>query len=227
VYGSTIRNFILWRATFAVLPNPKCGPFELKKLCQDALRRGAFAKLYAMNFKNLEPEEIFWGSMFQDIAIPILAQVWNTEYEQLLTRRENESVSLSTLEQELFGWSHADAGAFLAEEWRYSESIAEMIAHHVSSNLDIDPLDASSEELRHAIVGLARLLPSVCDKEWHEADEFFKVYNRLVVTRVPLPDVIFKQVETHVHELSTIAHLGPSPNNLIHFHEQWLSTHPN
>lgn len=224
VYGSTIRNFILWNASFAVLPNPKCGPFELKKLSQDAVRRGVFAKLYAKCFEKQESEEIFWGSMFQDIAIPILAQVWNEEYSLLLTRREKERRSLSALENELFGWNHAHAGAFLAREWNYNELIANMIENHVTPNFDICPHGASPNDVCQAIVGLAGLLPSVCDNEWHEADMFFEIYHRLAVPGVPLPNVIFEQVESQVCEISEIVQLLPPSNNLIDFHKQWLVT---
>lgn len=35
----TIKNFALWSAVFSLMPNPKCGLFELKNLWQDSLRR--------------------------------------------------------------------------------------------------------------------------------------------------------------------------------------------
>src|SRR5208283_5806863 len=40
----TIKNFALWNAVFSLVPNPKCGPFDLKNLWQDSLRRGLFAR---------------------------------------------------------------------------------------------------------------------------------------------------------------------------------------
>ena len=40
----TIKNFSLWSAVFSLLPNPKCGPFDLKSLWQDSLRRALFAR---------------------------------------------------------------------------------------------------------------------------------------------------------------------------------------
>ena len=38
----TIKNFSLWSAVFSLMPNPKCGPFDLKSLWQDSLRRCFF-----------------------------------------------------------------------------------------------------------------------------------------------------------------------------------------
>src|SRR5688572_2571556 len=42
----TIKNFSLWSAVFSLMPNPKCGPFDLKSLWQDSLRRGIFARAF-------------------------------------------------------------------------------------------------------------------------------------------------------------------------------------
>ena len=43
----TVKNFALWSAVFSLMPNPKCGPFDLKGLWQDSLRRGLFARAAA------------------------------------------------------------------------------------------------------------------------------------------------------------------------------------
>ena len=43
----TIKNFALWNAVFSLLPNPHCGPFNLKNIWQDSLRRGLFARAVA------------------------------------------------------------------------------------------------------------------------------------------------------------------------------------
>ena len=43
----TIKNFALWSAVFSLMPNPRCGPFDLKSLWQDSLRRALFARAAA------------------------------------------------------------------------------------------------------------------------------------------------------------------------------------
>src|SRR5436190_24336306 len=40
----TIKNFALWSAVFSLIPNPRCGPFDLKTLWQDSSRRALFAR---------------------------------------------------------------------------------------------------------------------------------------------------------------------------------------
>ena len=224
VYGRTIKNFILWNAVFAMLPNPRCGPFELKKICQDALRRGIFAKLFGSHVPGQDPDELFLCALFQDMALPILAQTWPTEYSEILTRREKERWRLSDLENDLFGWNHADAGAFLVDEWGFTDGLNEAIVEHIRAPGDIDIKACEPRQLRNAIVTMTGFLPSVVDDTWHEADDFFALYSQLAAPGMPLPHELFEQVESHLPELAAISRLGLVGNTLTEFHKQWLAT---
>ncbi len=224
VYGRTIRNFILWNAVFALLPNPRCGPFELKKICQDSLRRGLFAKIFSSYFVEQDPEELFLCALFQDMAVPILAQTWPQEYEDLLTQRQQQKRRLSDLEREKFGWDHAIAGSYLVDEWGFSDGFCEAIAEHTSSYEKKDVKNVSGEVMQKAIVAMSALLPSVVDEEWKEADEFFNLYFKFIRRGMPYPNVIFEQIESQIPELAMISQLGPVTNSLCEFHKKWLAT---
>ncbi len=224
VYGRTIKNFILWNAVFALLPNPRCGPFELKKICLDAIRRGIFAKIFGGYFTDQDPEELFLCALFQDMAIPILAQTWPTEYEQILVRRGEEKRRLSELENEIFGWNHAVAGAFLVDEWGFTEDFSNAILHHIEVSSDLDPKASDPRTLRNSIVAMSGLLPSVVDDSWDDADEFFNMYFRFIRPGMPYPKVLFDQIENQLSELASISQLGPVTNSLHDFHQRWLQT---
>lgn len=224
VYGRTIKNFILWNAVFALMPDPHCGPFELRKICQDSLRRGIFAKIYGSYFPRQDPEELFLNSLFQDMALPILAQTWPSEYTEILNERKARRLRLSDLEQDRFGWNHAVAGAYLADEWGFDEPFCETIAEHIRPNFDIDIETCSDRELQHSIVALSSLLPSVIDETWEEADQFFNVYFRFLHSGMPYPDVLFSQIEAQVAELINLSQLGTVSNSLLDFHKKWLET---
>ena len=224
VYGRTIKNFVIWNAVFAMLPNPRCGPFELKKICQDAIRRGIFARLFGSHIPDQDPEELFLCALFQDTALPILAQAWPTEYEKILVLRQQKKRRLSELEDEVFGWNHAVVGAFLVDEWGFTEDFEDAIINHIEpvGNIDIQTCDAKT--VRNAIVAMSGLLPSVIDDSWDEADEFFSMFSRLASPGMPRPHELFEQVEHQLPELAAISQLGPVTNSLLHFHKQWLET---
>ena len=66
------------------MPNPKCGPFDLKSLWQDSLRRGLFARAMGKLLGLREAEEAFAAALLQDMAIPLLAKELPEEYTELL-----------------------------------------------------------------------------------------------------------------------------------------------
>ncbi|HYW79154.1 MAG TPA: HDOD domain-containing protein, partial [Thermoguttaceae bacterium] len=70
----SIKNFALYNAVFGLIPDPKCGPFDLKKLWQDSLRRALFARAMGKVLGMSEAEEPFAAALLQDMAVPLLAK---------------------------------------------------------------------------------------------------------------------------------------------------------
>jgi HD-like signal output (HDOD) protein len=170
-----VTNFALWNAVFSVIPNPKFGPFDLKSLWQDSLRRALFARAFGKALKLENSEELFAGALLQDIAIPLLLKELPDEYEPLLQKRAMEGRRLSRLEKEIFGWDHADAAAMLAEQWNLPPEFIRLIRQHTQ----LVELIESNEDRGSATVALASMLPSCSDDHWNERDEFFWGYEKL------------------------------------------------
>src|SRR6056297_215136 len=162
-----ITNFALWNAVFSVIPNPKFGPFDLKGLWQDSLRRALFARLVGRSLKLANAEDLFAGALLQDMAIPLLLKELPAEYESLVQRRLTEGRRLSGLEQEMFGWDHADAAALLAKRWNLPEAFVLLIAGHTDL-----PENHETDHPESAIVAVASLLPSCSEEDWKEQDSF-------------------------------------------------------
>ncbi|ELP35891.1 metal dependent phosphohydrolase [Rhodopirellula baltica SWK14] len=176
VGSRAIVNFALWNAVFSVIPNPKFGPFDLKALWQDSLRRAIFARKVGRVLKLEAAEDLFAGALLQDMAIPLLLKELPTEYEELVEKRASEGKRLSGLEKEMFGWNHADAAAVLATRWNLPEEFVELIAQHT----EIEQLLEMGDSARGAAcVALASLLPSCSENEWHEKGKFARACQRL------------------------------------------------
>ena len=84
----TIKNFSLWSAVFSLMPNPKCGPFDLKSLWQDSLRRGMFARTVGRLLGQADSEDLFAAALLQDMAVPLLAKELPEEYDKLFHARQ-------------------------------------------------------------------------------------------------------------------------------------------
>ena len=176
----TIKNFALWSAVFSLIPNPKFGPFDLKSLWQDSLRRAVFARNLARVLRLPNAEDLFAAALLQDMAIPLLLKAMPEQYERLVERRSKERVRLSSLEREVFGWDHAQAAAALCRNWRLPEEFAILIERHPS--LD-ELLDGSKPRIDAACVALASLLPSCRDEQWDDEEEFLGGIERVTESR--------------------------------------------
>jgi HD-like signal output (HDOD) protein len=207
----TIKNFALWSAVFSLMPNPKCGPFDLKSLWQDSLRRGIFARTFGKMLGLAEAEDLFAAALLQDMAVPLLAKERPVDYQQLLDARRDGSERLSDLEQERFGWSHADAGGELARGWGLPEAFARMVELHTHSD------QVGAEELLcpgNSTIVLSSMLPSVCDTTWTDHEPLLAWYHRLAGKQAaPLRD-IFERVDREFAEFAPVLKLA-SPTKAL------------
>ncbi|MBX7164879.1 MAG: HDOD domain-containing protein [Pirellulales bacterium] len=202
----TMKNFVLWSAVFSLMPNPKCGPFDLKLLWQDSFRRGLLARAVARLLKCEQPEECFAAGLLQDMAIPLLAREFPAEYAGLLNSRQGGQLRLSALERENFGWTHAEVAGRIAQRWNLPESLTNLLRQHLS----LDALLAQPEAPRGAAaVALSALLPPAIDEQWHEWPAFEIGYRRLCPTG-PSAAALLAQVDAEFAEFAPILKL-PMP----------------
>ena len=217
----TIKNFILWNAVFALLPDPKCGPFNLKVFVLDSLRRGSFAKALGTYFSSLDSEELFVAVLLQDITIPMLAQLWPKEYEKILILHQERGACISVLEEETFGWNHMNAGAFLIKEWGFGEELASKIAvHHARGSQNRGEEKSFLEQM---IVRLSSLVPSHLEEEWKNADDFFTNFAKIRVDGLTDVDV-FKLADQLFTDLLVVMQWEQSATTITSFHRQYLSS---
>lgn len=165
----TIKNFALWSAVFSLMPNPKCGPFELRSLWQDSLRRALFARRFGKLIGLREPDDPFAAALLQDMAVPLLAKELSEEYAALLEAREGGKTRLSQLERERFGWTHAAAAAQMARQWNLPEEFAALIERHTEIDALLNEREPNRAELA---VAMSSLLPAASDEEWPELGRF-------------------------------------------------------
>jgi len=209
-----ITNFALWNAVFSVIPNPKFGPFDLKRLWQDSLRRALFARRLGKDLKLPQAEDLFAGALLQDMAIPLLLKEMPVQYQELLLRCNQESRRLSGLEQECFGWDHADAAALLAEKWNLPQGFTDLIRHHTQ----LDSLLQQGPSARGSVcVALASLLPSCNDSQWDEKEMFVRSFQELVgLAKIELRTLL-GEVDKDASEFAPLLRLPVPAQGLVTF----------
>lgn len=209
-----ITNFALWNAVFSVIPNPKFGPFDLKSLWQDSLRRALFARMLGRSLKLSNSEDLFAGALLQDMAIPLLLKELPAEYEGLVERRAKEGRRLSGLEKEMFGWDHAEAAAMLAKQWNLPDEFVTLIAQHTQVS---ELLAGEEAERGPACVALASLLPSCSDESWGEQQQLVEGFSQIAGQDQSALEKLFAEVDEATIEFAPVLKLPVPKTSLVQY----------
>ena len=100
----------------------------------------------------------FSAGFLQDFSVPLIAASKGREYAEVYETSNDGTKPLHELEQEQFGWDHAELGALVCSEWELPEDIAAAIStqNEPESELRPDPVFYVSD------------LPDVDDDSWRE-----------------------------------------------------------
>ncbi len=215
----TIKNFALWSAVFSLIPNPKFGPFDLKNLWQDSLRRAVFSRMLGRLLKLPNSEDLFAAALLQDMAIPLLLKELPEQYEALVERRGIEHVRLSHLEREVFGWDHAQAAAALCRNWKLPEEFASIIERHTDFS---QLMSGEPRRVDAACVALASLLPACKDEQWEERETFIAGLTQLLpADSSPIAELL-KQADAAFDEFAPLMNLPVPEKSLVN----WIESDP-
>ncbi len=206
----TIKNFALWSAVFSLMPNPKCGPFDLKTLWQDSLRRALFARRLAKLLGLKEAEEAFSAALLQDMAVPLLAKEAPAVYVKLLEARNQGQRRLSVLEQQLFGWNHGEAGAMMARQWNLPDEFATLIEAHV----DLERWTADPNARLPYVVAMSALLPTVADPHWIEAPHLEALYGTVAPSGSPPLSELLSTLDQEFSEFAPLLKISTPARSL-------------
>lgn len=208
----TIKNFALWSAVFSLMPNPKCGPFDLKTLWQDSLRRGLFARNLAKLLGMKDAEEPFAAALLQDMAVPLLAKEFSGVYEKLLVKRDGGRIRLSDFEQQVFGWTHAEAAARMAQQWNLPADFVQLVACHTHLG---ELLKEQPRDIAKVSVALSSMLPAGADASWYECAEFDEFYRDLAGPSAPSTVEMLAQVDADFSEFAPVLKLAKPAKSLV------------
>ncbi len=207
----TIKNFTLWSAVFSLMPNPKCGPLDLKLLWQDSLRRALLARRMGLLAGLKEADDLFAAALLQDMAVPLLSKEFAQQYTEFFEKRQDGAARLSELEQETFGWTHAEAAARLAVHWNLPEELVEPIRRHTEA---ADVFADSGSTLSERCVSLSALLPPSVDNKWPERETFETLYEQVRPSDGPTVLELFERVDTEFVDFAPVLQISTPTRTL-------------
>jgi HD-like signal output (HDOD) protein len=208
-----IKNFTLWNAVFAVLPNPKYGSFDLGVLWQDSLRRALFARAVAEILKTRpkDIDDVFAAALLQDMAVPILAAAAPPVYARLLELRKEKQARLSRLEEQVFGWNHAKAAGAMARQWKLPQEFVVLVESHLA----VERLAAAARaEPASFAVALSSLLPSGADPLWSDCQLLEGHYQRIADRSSPGFAELLERIDDQFAQFAPLLRLSTPSKSL-------------
>lgn len=133
----TFKSLVLSTHLFTVYDSSKVPGFSLKSLWEHSFRVSTFAALIARSEKN---DIDFIGhcrmaGLLHDVGKLILVSNFSDKYNEALKLVREESYSVHDAENEIFGTTHCEVGAYLIGLWGISKDIVEGIWRHNSPAL--------------------------------------------------------------------------------------------
>jgi len=205
-----VKNFVLWKAVFSLIPKSKTGSFDVGMLWQDSLRRAMFARYLLLETKKGDAEMAFAGALLQDMAIPLLLKAKSDYGSVLDSLLQNKGKRLSELEEEFFDWNHADAALVLGEHWKLPEILIDLTSNH----LKVAEVNFAQHPER-AVVALSALLPSVAYAEWGDRNLFVSAFDTCFPGRLQLYTTLFDKVDREFDQYATLLQIALPKQSLF------------
>jgi putative nucleotidyltransferase with HDIG domain len=132
-----LRGLVLCIHAFKFYQDKNFKSLSPSELWDHSLRTAAVARKLA-RYENLPDtlcEEAFISGLLHDIGKLVMAANADTEYQIVMQRSRAEGVPVDRIEQEIFGATHAQVGAYLLGLWGLPEPVVNNVELHHSLDL--------------------------------------------------------------------------------------------
>lgn len=153
VLGLTnIRPLILSFAMKESLPVPSGNLFNQNAFWSDSLIKSLFARSFADRHCRGARDEAFTAMLLADVALPVLLSSWGEYYQTVTESWQYASKRLSVLERESFQWDHAQAGAWILQQWEFPVELVCFVGLHNTSAEKLAELELTASVALPVIV---------------------------------------------------------------------------
>lgn len=144
----TIRVLVLSIELFSTPSSPPTLPQALREsLGAHCLRTACFCRAMAEaeHADAAARDDCFIAGLLHDLGKLVLGSVLGQEYALVLAEAQRQGRPVHLAEQEAFGATHAQAGAYLLSLWGFKDSITEAVClHHDPESLTCDSFSVRS-----------------------------------------------------------------------------------
>lgn len=151
-----LRSLVLTTGVFSQFEDDNVDVATLKSVWDHSTQVGALAKQIARSQTgdDLLADYALMGGLLANVGKLIFATNFAEKFAQLQTVMATEAISDIQAEEQLFGHSHMDVGAYLVGLWGLPNPVVECVAYHHTPNVCVDSgfAPVSAVHIANAIV---------------------------------------------------------------------------
>ncbi len=189
---NVIRGLLLGISVFEIMQKNMVGLWEHSCSCAVA------ARCLAQKKKMKEPEEVSVCGLLHDIGKAIVMLQYPVEYEKAVAEARGKGLYIYDAEKAYLAATHAEAGYWLAQKWRFPANLVEAIGYHHR------PQIARQAPLETAIVHVADILVRARGVGF-AGDAFVPAVHPAAWEMLQLSDQDIKDVLTQIEETISAA----------------------
>ncbi|MBD3343910.1 MAG: HDOD domain-containing protein [Chitinivibrionales bacterium] len=158
---TTLHNLMLGLSVVKMFQGSRLLGFNIDEFWQHSFAVALLSKKMAsLPGVDIDPEESFIAGLLHDMGRLALQQFLHDDFEKALKQSGANKTSLCSEEKNVFGFDHADAGAWLGRRWDLHEKITGVLEYHHR------PFEIPSEYNRHEqLIHIVAYANDICTDE--------------------------------------------------------------
>ncbi len=160
--------------------------FDYKTYWRRSLTQAVAARLLAEATSPGIRDEAFVGGLLSNLGILAMAQVARDKYAEPYRQAAGKHDALLAAERACLGFTHADVGRALFEQWNLPSEICQAVArHHAGNDAEVD---GQTARISDTVFVAARIADLFCDGATQaNLDDLYKMAgDRLNIQKLPL-----------------------------------------
>jgi putative nucleotidyltransferase with HDIG domain len=144
---NVVKGLLLGVSVFELMQKSMMGLWEHSMGCS------IIARLIARKKGLKEPEEVSVAGLLHDIGKVVMILQFSGQYEEAMKLAESRRVPILEAEKDIFSVTHANAGAWMTQKWRFPGNLIDVIEYHHKPHLSKRaPIDTAIVHLSDALI---------------------------------------------------------------------------
>ncbi|PCI22721.1 MAG: signal transduction protein [Piscirickettsiaceae bacterium] len=179
-----LRSLVFAASSIGAFKNIATDLVDVNDFWVHSLYTAVAARRLAKHYSILHPERLFIMGLLHDVGHLLMYHHLPKKSADVLMRTQGEPQMVADVEQEVFGYDHAQVGARLLKSWRLSDNIIEAVNNHHN------PTDTGDAVIEANITYLANQMTTVFEHGMSVSSLMDEVdFKNLAINEISMEDM--------------------------------------